>query len=265
MCEAAGGEWRAGACVTAEELMAERAAAQTMAITDAISAANTAVAAVNNDSSDADVSAADAAVAAVRTAIEAAVDVADDVKAGHTGAANVLASQLAAAKTARQTAMNAAQDAADKAMMATAKKLHAGIVARNTSEGADERNAEYAGTNDANIMVTIGTGEGNEATLTENKKATVADLHGWKGKMYADPAGGDTYEAVVYSNVGKPTQGDKFGQVGVTTAATGYEYGLDANGFLTENVTEGTANRVDSPSFDQSAGVKSFKLGTNRQ
>ena len=42
--------------------------------------------------------------------------------------------------------------------------------------------------------------------LSEDKKTTVADKHGWEGKKYtaapAAPADAGTYEAVVYSNVG---------------------------------------------------------------
>ena len=48
--------------------------------------------------------------------------------------------------------------------------------------------------------------------LTVDKKATVAAHHGWEGKKYmASGTGVDgTYEAVVYSNVGTPTPGQKF-------------------------------------------------------
>ena len=91
--------------------------------------------------------------------------------------------------------------------------------------------------------------------MTEDKKTTVADNYGgWKGKRYT--AGGTgvtgTYEAIVYSNVGKPTEGAKF--------STQYSENFSSTtGILNEVTTEGTASRVASSSFDQSAGVKSFE------
>ena len=63
------------------------------------------------------------------------------------------------------------------------------------------------------IDVTItGVNDGNAVSLSEDKKATVTSSYDWEGKKYtAEPDGaGGTYEAIVYSNVGKPTEGDKF-------------------------------------------------------
>ena len=177
-----------------------------------------------------------------------------------------------------QDAADAADDAERMAMAATAAKLYAGIGApmggltdtAATTRAAAYNDADYPETGDpadALIRVNIGDGTAVDVTdLSEDKKTMVADNHGWTGKRYADAPGGDSYEAVVYSNVEDPTPGDKFGQIGVTTGATGYEYGLDANGIL---VADGggaftfTAARIASSSFDHSAGVKEFKLGTN--
>ena len=82
---------------------------------------------------------------------------------------------------------------------------------------------------------------------------------GWQGKRYANPAGGDMYEAIVYSNVEDPTRGKKFGSL---VANNAYEYTLAADGSLGETVIAIAANtgRVASPHFDQSAGVKAFEL-----
>ena len=233
----------------------ERQAAQTMAITDAIAAAQTAVNAVNNDSSAAQVAEAEAAVAAATRAIAAGSDLSEAVRAAHTGTVSALGTQLATAKTARMAAMDAAQQAADKAMMATAMKLHAGIVARNTASGAGERDAEYAGENDVNIQVTIGEGEGNTATLKASKTAVAAN-HGWTGKMYADAEGGDEYVAHVYSNVGEPKMGAKFNS-GTGDGNVGFAL---TDGAVTINSELNTATRVASSQFDHSAGHKTFKL-----
>ena len=181
------------------------------------------------------------------------------------------AAEVEAATTARQNAMNMAdsldmkiadaQAAADKAMAATAAKLYAGIgnalLLANTDVPGG-RHSRYTGTNDANITVEINdAGNTVPAVLTEDKKAMVADYHGWAGKRYTASGTGlpGTYEAIVYSNV-EPTPGEKF--------SVQYSANIvPATGVLNEATTEGTASRVSSPRFDQSAGVKTFELPTN--
>ena len=151
------------------------------------------------------------------------------------------------------------EKAAAAAMAATAAKLYAGISAPLGTDGSDD-NDRFARYNDADtaIMVHIGAGAGaadtTGTTLTEDKKTMVADNHGWEGKRYADAAGGDMVEAMVYSNVGAPTEGDPFNEK--------YTDNFSA-GVLDTTITEGTAGRVASPRFDHSAGVKEFKKGDN--
>ena len=241
----------------------ERQADQRDAISSAIGTAQTAVAAVDNDSTDSEVSAADSAIAAARSAIAAAVDVPAAEKSANTGTVNALASRLTDAKSARQMAMDDARDAADAAMMKTAMKLYSGIgSAPLMSTGDGGRSAMYSGTNDADITVTMDdAAEGDGTDSTQVLKATkmmVAANHGWEGKQYmASGTGVDgTYEAVVYSNVGEPTQGPKFnsgtgeGDVGFATT----------DGVLTIAAGQNLAKRIASPSFDHSAGTKTFKL-----
>ena len=103
---------------------------QRTAISSAITAARTAVASVNNDSTDEQVEAAATAITDARVAIAGASDVPDEEKAANTGTVDAIMAQLSTAKTARMVA----QDAADKAdeaermaMAATAAKLYAGI------------------------------------------------------------------------------------------------------------------------------------------
>ena len=265
-CTGAGGEWANGMCTTAEELAEARRVEQRAAINTAIMDATAKVNAVGNDSTDAEVSAADAAITAARTAIAAAADVPMGEKDARTGTVDNLATQLSGAKMARMEAMNEAEMAEREAMAATAAKLYAGINAPVGTDGTgnDDRFARYDTTNETTIEVFIGTGDaaGTAIILSEDKDTMVADNHGWEGKRYADPAGGDMVEAYVYSNVEAPTEGDKFGQVGVTAAADGYEYGLEADGETADAFTF-VAGNVASPSFDHTAGTKEFELPTN--
>ena len=108
------------------------------------------------------------------------------------------------------------QAAADKARMdqekadtaaaaAMAAKLYAGIGAP-----AAARHAAYGTGDDASkIMVTI---DGAAVPLSEDKKTMVAAHHGWEGMRFAKAssmADPNSYEAMVYSNVGKPMEGPK--------------------------------------------------------
>ena len=190
------------------------------------------------------------------------------------------------------------KDAADKdkadaaTMAATAAKLYAGIDTNKVPVGDFQAasppllalNAGYNNVDvpdsgvavDTRILVSIGAGDtANTAAppqaaqgqhvLSEDKKTTVAANHGWEGKRYADPAGGNSVEAMVWSNVGDPTEGDPFNEEYTLNAAN-----VAMPGELTEAEADGTggddnfvAARVASPSFDQSAGIKEFKKGDN--
>ncbi len=277
-CEDAGGRWNDNeTCTSAADLAAEKLAMEREDIKMKLAAAQTAVGKVDNDSDAAEVSAADAAVAAAKAAIAAAENVPAAEKTANTGTVTALETQLAAAKTARMTAMDDAQKAKDAAMMADAMKLHTGIAApsgdattttaANTALTADQRGAAYNNAAvpdtgvavDTRIMVGIGTAD--PVALSEKKDATVAALHGWAGKKYtAEPDDDGMYEAVVYSNVDEPTQGKPFGTRSAT--ATGFEYLLNDEGELVVDSTTDapTQKRIASPSFDQGAGVKTFKL-----
>ena len=188
-------------------------------------------------------------------AIMDGADLTNDEKAPYQREANNAAAPI-------QTAQKTFDDAEDKAeadriaaMAVTAAMLHAGISAPGgTGEAA--RTAAYDTTDDSLVAVTIGTAAA--VTLSEDEDAMVGDRHGWTGMMFTAEPEGDagTYEAVVYSHVGDPTvtEGAVFdveytltdGETGDVTALAGH-----------------AASRVDSPSFDQSAGAKEFELGTN--
>ena len=212
---------------------------------------------------------------AARKAAEAEAEEAEAARQ----AAETEAEEAEAARQAAEAEANKkAAEAEAKTMAAMAKSLYNGIKAYSQQGGFDSVGTLDVFANwtaEGNIQVGDGrAGTGPGATLYEDETVTVAPLSGWTGQRFfvaADDSrnsrSGNDYEAVVYSYLGDPKPGDKFGQIGVTNAADGYEYGIDADGIL---VADGggafsfIATRVASPSFNQSAGVKSFELGTNR-
>ena len=227
----------------------------------------------------------DAAMAAAYRAIEKA---ANDLVAALTTHGGSSAEIAAAASTGGEAKAMAdsldmkiaeAQKAADMAMAATAAKLYDGISAPSgdaNSPGANDRAAAYnnAGTPtgstiDTHILVSIGDGTNTPTAvaLSEDKMAMVAANHGWAGKRYADPAGGDMVEAMVYSNVGAPTMGKKFG---AAASDAEFEYVLgapdrngNANKALAVDAATATAahvSRISLTNVTQTAGTKTFKL-----
>ena len=175
----------------------------------------------------------------------------------------------------------AEQDKMDAAAMAaTAAKLYAGISVPTATDANTADTATATGTRFAGYVTAAGTPTGasvghivvgisadDDVALSEDEDAMVADHHGWEGKRYTRtmPATDGMYEAIVYSNVGDPTEGMKFGS---PAADDDYQYTLDAgeNMELTMDDTNAGADweeRVASPSFDQSDGVKEFELGNN--
>lgn len=237
-------------------------------ITSAIDDAESAVAAVNDNSDAATVAAAEMAVAAARKAIAAADDLSDEEKAAHSGAVDAVANLLSAAKQSRTASMTEEERLADIAAGVQALKFYNGISGPMGTAGTPAAGDRIAAYNTAETAIDVSAGlplpPGTPAavTLSEDKKTVVAALHGWQGKRYADPAGGESYEAGVYSNVEAPTPGDKFGQVGVATAVDGYQYGLDANGVFTPSGgnTGFVAANVAIPSVTRTAGTETFEL-----
>ena len=210
VCEDAGGRYNQdGTCTSAADLMAERQQDQRDAISTAIGDATTAVNAVNNDSTDAEVSAADTAIADARTAIADAADLPQAEKDANSGTVNALATQLSGAKTARMNAMDDADRDARIARKAMAAKLYAGLATEDAA-ATTPTNALNAAT--ISIMGmdlsgdADGTGAGEPVTL-KRTDTSVPSLHGWAGTDYVrtttSPALTD--HAVIYSNRGAPT------------------------------------------------------------
>ena len=190
------------------------------------------------------------ALSALNTAITDGADLTDTEKAPYQHEADNAAAPI----TMAQNAFDEAEDEAEKdriaEMAVTASKLYAGINAPSATAAA-----VYDA--DGNIEVTIGTN--TAVDLSEDDEAMVADRDGWTGMMFtASPDGDGTYEAVVYSHVGEPTvtEGQAFNVAYTLDGTTG------ETGDVT-NLTGHATSRVASPSFDQSAGEKTFKPGGN--
>ena len=232
---------------------ATRRTNQMAALTSASTALQAALAALSGSTpTQAQLDAANAALTGLNTAITGGADLTDAEKATYVREAANAAAPISTAQAAKDKA-DADKDKADNAAMAAlATKLYNGIGATPLT---GHTVTIAAGTG---ALTVDPAGDLASQALTEDKKMMVAANHGWEGKRHTasgtDVAG--TYEAMVFSNVGKPTEGEKF--------SAQYSGNFNATtGILDTATTEGTASRVASPSFDQSAGVKSFTKDSN--
>ena len=191
-----------------------RQMAQRDAISSAVTMARTAVAGVDNDSTDSEVALADAAIAALKAAIENAVDIADGSEvASARGTLATLEPQLATAKTARMEAKDAADKAAAAARAKTGKALYAALAGTGENTNALSNLASDTATfNDAGSLVIDGAA--NAGALTTDPAsailkagASVGSLGGWMGMDYAHTDTGTKIknEARVYTNRSAPT------------------------------------------------------------
>ena len=260
-------------------------------LTNAYDTAKEKVDAVDNESTELEVSEAENAVNALEMAIADADDLSGDpALVLAMGRLEDLQGDLMDAKTSRQMAKEDAEEEARQQRFAAAMKLYIGISAPMgdpASPAATDRAAAYNAA--GNILVSIGDGTNTPTAVELSATEAVVDaFKDWKGKsyMYTVPAdtanAGTTYEAVVYSDIEPDTitEGRKFGSTAAVTEGGDYEYQLtpatdDNPGELTLPTTgvAGTtvANeqaiqaRIESSSFDQSAGTKPFESsGTDR-
>ena len=215
----------------------------------------------------------DAAMLAAYRAIQTAADNLVTALSTHGGSAADIAAAARKSGNAKAMADDLAEKIADAemeanmAMAATAAKLYAGISAPTgdvASPTATDRAAAY-NTEGTAILVSAGLPADAPAavTLSEDKKTMVAANHGWAGKRYAGPDGGDMYEAMVYSNVGEPTMGKKFGSAAAVTDDGDFQYQLADGSLAIDTSTEAVQMLVASSMFDHSAGTKEFEKGDN--
>lgn len=219
--------------------------------------------------------AANNALTALNTAITGAEDLTEAEKATYVREAGNAAAPIRVAQMAFDNAEDEATMDANAAMAVTASKLYAGISAQmgasdGTTFAVNDRDAFY---NTAGTAISVSIGDGGDtahtevtATLTEDKKTMVPAHQGWQGKRYTvEPDGEGTYEAVVYSYVGAPTEGAKF-NAGPDDGGYTLNAADAANpGELPITGDVANAERIASLSFDQSAGTKEFELGANMQ
>ena len=236
---------------------ATRRTNQMTALSDASDTLQTALAALSGSTpTQAQLDAANNALTALNNAITAGADLTDDEKAPYQREANNAAAPIQTAQTAFDDAEDEDEKTANAAMAVTAMRLYAGI-------GADPFTNRTVASDAAGVItVTSGINGITPAAqpLSVDKDAPVADHYGWKGAMHtAEPTGDNgTYEAVVYSNVGEPTEGMKFNAQYTDLDGTTGERAIDTS-------TPAVQALVASSSFDQSAGIKEFELGTNLQ
>ena len=242
---------------------------------------------------ESEIAAAKAALNALNTAIEEAVDLDDAAKnaarlavanaqgqieradearkaedarkaAADKAAADKAAADKAAADKAAADKAAADKAAADAAMAVTASKLDAGIslpMGDVTSPAATDRAAAYGTGSDAsNILVSAGLPADTPVAipLSEDEEAMIADNHEWEGMRFMAEPDGDTgtYQAVVYSNVGEPTMGKKFGGA---AANDEFEYALTDGALTSSQLTTG-ASRVVLNGVTRTAGTETFNL-----
>ena len=248
-----------------------RMMAQRTAIADAVTAARMAVGAVNDSATDDQVMAADDAIAALKMAIDGAADLpeGDTDVATAQGALDTFKDVLATAKMSRMAAMDAAQRAADMDMVAEAARLYAGIdLQPGVAGGRGEDTVAKVSRSGVEVGIRGATGntarvniegepivdESNLQALSEDKETMVPGNLGWEGKRYTHEfADGGMIEAYVYTREEEREQGLPFNEV----------YPVDGVLSSTNLQRIDYRDKVASPSFDQRAGFKTFKLPEN--
>ena len=195
---------------------AGRQMTQREAISNAVTAARTAVAGVNDDSTDSEVAAADNAIAALEKAIADAVDLpeGDANVASAQGTLDTLKGTLASAKASRMMALDDADDAMKAAMARTGRLLRAALGGPDATMNALANISAYTlvATGPMPLSITRAQNAGTNAddadldsvALTTGDSA--GSLGGWAGTDYARSTGIGatrvTNEARVYTNKG---------------------------------------------------------------
>ena len=266
----------------------ERQGTQRAAIADAISAARTAVLAVDNDSSEEDVTAAEMAVADATAAINAAEDVSDAEKAGHEGTVTSLSTILNRAKATRLAAINdaneksriAAQKTKNDASMQVAEAINAHAVAHNPPPEFVHPGTLPANSGDTNFGVSRGSGNA-KFTLTQTTRdkkmkpfttGTAQDAGtGWSGMTFtrSGTSGKRPYmeKATVYTDI--ETASDLLWTALAPTGLT-----VDETGVAMWSAGTSTTNNLDAehftgailpapPAADNTGGTKDLKAAGN--
>ena len=216
----------------------ERMMAQRTEISNAVAAARTAVAGVDDESTDSEVSAADSAIAALRAAIEGAEDLpeGDADVASAQGTLTTLEGQLGAAKTSRMAALDDKAEEDKKANAKLGKAMRAAL-AGPAGEATDNALANLDTTTHPTLSATGSTltinaaqGAGSLADAAAHADVilkagdSAGSLGGWAGTNYAHTNTGTKVmnAAVVYNNQDDPKT--------VTFAKAGYTVATETTG-----------------------------------
>ena len=219
---------------------------QRMAISNAVTMARTAVAGVDDDSTDSEVAAADSAIAALQAAIDGAADLpeGDADVASAQGTLDTLKGTLMAAKASRTEAIEAKATAAAKAATKLGKDMHAALGPPDAAETTALNNIGAPTLAAAGLTIDAATGAGALPTADGDPAPAIlvagdsaGMLGSWAGMDYALSTGTGaamvTNEARVYTNQDAPMRRPFTGTGGVYTLVSG-QTGADAanNGYL---------------------------------
>ena len=236
-----------------------RTAQRTTANT-AITTAQNAASGINNDSTDAQVSAADKAISDAEDAVNAATALTAAERAELMNLVTAASDALDTAKTTRQTYLDKKAKDAQTALNAMAKKLHAGLGTGSTSldSATIEISDTGAVTGDAD-----GAATDSDPFTFKKSDAMVASYGAWKGTDYVVKTSAMTDHAVVYSNQGSGEMvpfADKWGD------ATDGEADIidDASGkILQAELTAARASLIKGSDFASGSGGKDHTENAN--
>ena len=243
-----------------DTMMPDPAMDQRNAISTAITAAETAVAGVGDDSTDSEVESANMAVAAARTAISDADDLPEAETDANTRTVNAIANRLSAALESRMTAMDEADEAMAKANAELGKNLHASIE-DNAPTSPARQNGLFTLAVDGTLTIAGPTAggpgrfEGDDFPANPpamKPGASAGSLGGWAGANYAHTHTTTKVvnEARVYNNQG-PGKTVTFAKAGYTVATD--TTATDVEGYLTLDATDNaTLGRIMAPTFTHS-------------
>ena len=211
--------------------LTERMASQRTELMDAMTAARTAVAGVDDDSTDSEVASADAAITRLEDAIADAGDLAEgdaDVATAQ-GTLTTLEGLLTAAKTSRMAALDDKAEEDMKAETATGKALHAALAGLDAASNALANIAPPALSDDGLVINAIenagtfadGTDPDGADGVTLEAGDSAGALGSWNGMNYAHTDSGTKVmnAAVVYTNKG-PGKTVSFAVAGHTIITT---------------------------------------------
>ena len=240
-----------------------RMTAQRTAITNAVTMARTAVGDVDDDSTDDEVASADAAIAALKKAIEDAEDLPEGnaYVARAQGTLAALEPQLAAAKTSRTAALDKADRTANVKL---GKDMYAALEGGLFNIAYMSAHTQDSHLSEAGLLIDAAAGAGSlpAGTNPDPVRLPAGDSAGslgdWAGKHYVHTAAtsnvitGITNEAVVYTNREAPTSK---GFTEVYGDATEY-----TTSTRTYDVGDAADAKIKSSGFP-TAGTKTFAAG----